>query len=112
MLAADIRFYLDENVQVAIAEQMERRGVRVYTVRGLELRGDSDINHLKRATEMGCVLCTYDDDYLKLAASGIEHAGIIYGRQAKHTIGDWIRGLELICKVYTAEDMKNHVEYL
>lgn len=111
-MAAAIRLYLDENVPIVIADQMRRKGIEVFTVRDLGLRGDTDINHLRRATEMGCVLCTHDDDYLKLAAEGEEHAGIVFGRQVVHTIGDWVRGLELICAVYTAEDMRNHIEYL
>jgi hypothetical protein len=30
----------------------------------------------------------------------------------KHWIGDWVKGLELIHAVYTADEMQNHVEYL
>ena len=30
-----VRFYLDENVQVAIAEQLKRRGIDAITVRDL-----------------------------------------------------------------------------
>ncbi len=111
-MAAAIRRYLDENVQVAIADQLRRKGIELFTVRDLDALGDSDENHLKRATEMECVFCTYDSDYLQLAASGIEHAGIIFGKQTKNTIGDWVNGLELIHAVYSADDMKNHVEYL
>ena len=69
MLATPIRFYLDENMQVAIADQLKRRGIDVVTVRDLNLLGDTDINHLKRAVEMGRVLCTYDADYVELAMS-------------------------------------------
>lgn len=61
---------------------------------------------------MGRVLCTYDDDFTKLAAEGVEHAGIVLGQMERHDIGDWVKGLELICAVYSAQDMINHVEYL
>jgi hypothetical protein len=37
---------------------------------------------------MNSILCTHDTDYLELAASGIKHAGIIFGQQHKHSIGD------------------------
>jgi hypothetical protein len=76
------------------------------------LLGDTDINHLLRATEMGRVLGTYDTDFLRIAAEGIEHAGIIFGFHNRTTYGDWVRGLELIYGVYTLEDMKNQIEYL
>ena len=107
-----IRLYFDESVEIAIAKQMQQRGIDSVTVRDLNLLSDTDSNHLKRAAEMGRVLCTYDSDYIELARSGIEHAGIVIAAQRKTTIGDWVRGLELICGVYSADDMKNQVEYL
>lgn len=107
-----IRFYLDENVQVVIAEQLRLRGIDAVTARDLGVLHDSDVNHLARATTMGYVLCTHDSDYVALAASGAQHAGIVLGQQGKHSIGDWVKGLELIYTVYNAEDMINVVEYL
>lgn len=41
-----VRFYLDENVQIVIAEQLKRRGIDAITVRDLGLLGDDDLNHL------------------------------------------------------------------
>lgn len=111
-MAADIRFYLDENVSVAIADQLHKRGIEAVTARDLDKLGDSDVNHLARATQMAYVLCTHDSDYIALAASGIPHAGIVFGQQDQHGIGDWVKGLELIHAFYTAEEMQNHVEYL
>jgi predicted nuclease of predicted toxin-antitoxin system len=67
---ADVRFYLDENVQIIDAQQLILRGIDVVTVRSLELLGDEDENHLVRATSMGRVLCTHDTDYYELAKSG------------------------------------------
>jgi predicted nuclease of predicted toxin-antitoxin system len=111
-LDSAIRLYFDESVQVAVAEQMRARGVDAITVRDLGFLSDSDINHLQRASEMGRVVCTYDYDFLRLHADGIEHAGIIIAQHFDTTIGDWVRGLELICGALTAEDMRNHIEYL
>lgn len=109
---SDIRLYFDESVEVEVAEQMKQRGIDAFTVRDLGLLGDTDINHLRRATEMGRVLCTYDTDFLRIAAEGVEHAGIIFGFNDRTTYGDWVRGLEMICGAMTADEMKNHVEYL
>jgi hypothetical protein len=111
-LDSDIRLYFDENVEIAVADQMRTRGIQCVTVRDLNLLGDTDENHLKRATEMGCVLCTYDTDYLRLHTEGFSHCGIVFAVKSTTTIGDWIRSLELICGVLTAEEMKNHIEYL
>lgn len=107
-----IRLYLDENVPVVVAEQLQRRGIDVVTARDLEALGDSDISHLARAVQMGCVFCTYDSDFLIMAAEGIEHCGIVYGQGDKDYIGEWVKGLELLCAIYTAEEMLNRVEYL
>jgi predicted nuclease of predicted toxin-antitoxin system len=112
VLAADIRYYLDENVPVVIADQLRRKGIDVVTVRDIGRLGDSNENHLQRATKMQRILCTHDQDFLRLAADGKEHAGIVFGIQDMHTVGDWVRGLELIHAILTEEDMKNHVEYL
>ncbi len=108
----DLRFYLDENVQVVIAGQLRKRGIDVVTVRDLGLLGDEDITHLTRSTAMGYVLCTHDSDYIHLAASGVTHTGIVFAQQNHHSIGDWVNFLELIYTVYSAEEMLNRVEYL
>jgi hypothetical protein len=97
---------------VAVAEQLQRRGIDAVTVRDLELLGESDINHLIRATTEGRVLCTHDIDYLDMAFAGVEHNGIIFGQQARHGVGDWVRFLELVHGVYTSEEMKNRLEYV
>lgn len=107
-----IRLYFDEGVQVAVAEQMRKRGIDAITVRDLAALGDADRHHLQRASEMGRVVCTFDYDFLRLHAEGIPHAGIIIARHFDTAIGDWVRGLELICGTMTSEEMKNHVEYL
>ncbi|GAB5494148.1 MAG: hypothetical protein Phog2KO_43630 [Phototrophicaceae bacterium] len=108
----DIRYYLDENVPVVIAEQLRRKNIDVVTVREIGYLGDTDTNHLQRATEMNYVLCTHDQDFLRMASDNIEHAGIVFGIQNAISIGDWVRGLELIHTVLQADDMLNHVEYL
>ena len=61
---------------------------------------------------MGRVVCTEDRDFLRLAASGVEHAGIIRGRQWVRGIGEWVKYLRLIHAVYTAEEMRNTVLYV
>jgi len=111
-LAAAISLYLDEHLSPVIAAQLRRHDITIYTLQELGLLGDTDINHLTRATEMECVLCTCDDDYLRLVSEGVEHSGIIFGNQFKHGIGEWVNSLKLIHAVYTAEDFINHVEYL
>ncbi|MBI1294211.1 hypothetical protein GC175_04545 [bacterium] len=111
-MEAGIRLYLDENLSPRIAEQLRLRGIDAISVRELGYLGDSDENHLERATRLGRVLVTADTDFLRLAADGVHHTGIIFGLQAAHSTGDWVRKLELICFVYSTNEFKDHVEYL
>ncbi|MCY3797544.1 MAG: DUF5615 family PIN-like protein [Chloroflexi bacterium] len=103
-----IRFYLDENLSPEIATQLRLSGIDI--IRGS--LGADDPVHLERATEMGRVVCTEDDDFLKLAARGIEHAGIIKGVQDKHSIGDWVNYLRFVHSICAPDDMRNNVEHL
>jgi hypothetical protein len=66
---------------------------------------------LERARAEGRVIFIQDDDFLRLHAAGVEHAGIGYAQQGT-SVGDIIRGLMLIYQLLDADDMKGHVEYL
>ncbi len=107
-----ISLYLDENLSPRIAQQLRLRGIDAVCVRDLGHLGDKDSNHLDRAAQLNRVLVTTDVDFLQIAQTGRPHAGIIFGIQQNHTIGDWVKRLELICFVYTPTDMQNHIEYL
>ena len=67
---------------------------------------------MRRASEMGRVFCTHDADLIELAIAGEEHAGIVFGQQHKHAVGDWVRFLELLAAVYEPGEMHNRIEYL
>lgn len=75
-----------------------------------------DVALLDRATTLGRILFTQDDDLLREAAErqrhGVVFAGVIYGHQLKVTIGQCIRDLELIATVNEPEDCANRVAYL
>lgn len=73
--------------------------------------GVTDEEHLAFALAERRVVVTQDDDFLRLASPGKDHAGIIYAPQYT-SIGDIIQGLVLIHQVLDAEDMIGNVEYL
>ncbi len=112
MAADKLRFYLDENMQTAIAEQLQRRGIDAVTVRDLETFGESDRQQLDRAIAMARVMCSNDPHYIELATEGIEHHGIVMGQQDVHTIGDWVTFLELMHAVYRPDEVVNSLEFL
>jgi len=108
MAQTRIRFYIDENLSPEIATQLRLSGIDI--IRGS--LGADDPAHLERATDMGRVVCTADDDFIKLAAQGIEHAGIIWGEQDDRSIGDWVKYLRLVHAVQSAEEMINTINYV
>jgi hypothetical protein len=62
------------------------------------------------------VIFTQDEDFLREAqrrqTAGEAFAGVVYAHQLNVTIGQCVADLELIAKIYEAEDMSNRVEYL
>ena len=89
-----------------------RKGIDAITVRDLELLGDSDPNHLQRATQTGRVLCTHDQDYPRMNAEGVEHAGIAFAEQYGATIGGWVKALLNLHATTTAEEMIGQIRFL
>ena len=73
--------------------------------------GASDEEHLAFARREGRTVFTQDDDFLRLHAAGIEHAGIVYTRQ-QTSIGEIIYGLMLVVELLEPADMSGHLEYL
>ncbi len=57
------------------------------------------------------MLFTRDADFLRLHASGLSHASIVYSSRGI-SIGDMIRGLALVPEILDAADMQGRVEYL
>lgn len=108
---ARIRFYTDEQVARAVVRGLRRRGVDVLTVPEAGTLGVSDADQLQRARDEERVIFTQDDDFLRLAADGSDHAGIVYASQ-EHRVGEIIRGLMVIYEVLEAGEMAGRVEYL
>lgn len=106
-----VKFYTDEHVGRAVVRGLRQRGADVLTVPEAGLLGASDEEHLGRARTEGRVLFTQDEDFLRLHAAGVAHAGIVYAPQGT-SIGDTIRGLMLIHQLLEAEEMIGHVEFL
>jgi hypothetical protein len=106
-----IRFYTDEHVARAVVNGLRQRGVDVLTVPDAGTIGATDQEHLVRARCDAQVVFTQDNDFLRLHAEGIEHAGIVYAPQGT-SIGALIRGLMLIRQVLDLGDMEGHVEFL
>jgi hypothetical protein len=107
-----IRFHLDENVDHAVADGLQRHGVDVTVTSEVGLRRAIDEVQLAFARDNGRVLVTHDEDFLVLHSQGHPHAGIAYCPPDTHPLGDIIHALLLIWGAMEPEEMTNHVEFL
>ncbi len=55
---------------------------------------------------------SHDSDFLRLAAAGVEHAGIAYCHQRNRTIGQIVVALARLWRARAAEDMHGQIVYL
>ncbi len=111
-MAERVSYYFDEHVANSIAKGLRQRGVDVLTTGEAGMIGAPDDQQLALATKEGRVLFTNDDDFLRLHTAGSKHSGVVYVRQQHLSVGETIQALMLIYEVLTAEDMKDHVEFL
>ena len=107
---ADIVFYTNESVSVAVSEGLKRRGVKAISARDVGNLGLSDEEQLAHASKNNLVIVTHDD-FLSMAME-FEHSGIAYVHQEKYKVGDLIRKLKLLWETTQSENMINHVEFL
>jgi len=75
---------------------------------------DDDL--LQRATELGRVLVSQDEDLLREGArrlrDHIDFSGIIYSHQLRITIGQMVDDLALIAEVTSPGEWRGRIEYL
>ena len=106
-----VRYYTDEHVAKVVINGLRQRGVDVLTVPESNMLSASDEEQLAFAFSQQRAIFTQDDDFLRMAAQGHEHAGIIYAPQ-RTPIGEIISGLMLIYSVLSAKEMIGNIEFL
>lgn len=108
-----MRIYADENIETSIIDGLRRRRITVHSAVELGYRGKSDHFHLSKAGELDAIVLTHDVDFLLMASStNVNHLGIIFSHAKNVSIGECIRGIELIVNVLSDRDMRNHIEFL
>lgn len=107
-----IRFHLDENCPSVIGAALRKRGIDVSTTAESGLCSASDEEQLAYATRTGRVLVTFDYDFLRLHATGIQHCGIVYCAPLRRTIGEIIRTLVLVAELMHPDEMRQHLEFM
>lgn len=107
---------MDEQVPKPITTGLRQRGVDVLTVQEDGRKSYPDPLLVDRATELGRVIFSQDEDLpieaYRRQAEGINFSGVIYARQSQVSIGDCVRDLELIAKASEPIDCTNRVHYL
>jgi uncharacterized protein with PIN domain len=107
-----VRFHLDEHLSPAIAEGLRVHGMDVTTTEDAHLSAASDEEHVEFALNEDRVIATHDQDFLRIDASGVLHAGIVFAAANKLSIGEWVHSLLLIDACCIQDELRGKVEYL
>jgi len=111
-----LALYMDVHVHAAITQGVRRRGLDVLRAQDDNAARLPDEELLTRATELGRILFSQDEDFLaegaRRVAQGVHFAGIVFARQGAVSIGTCVRDLEIICSVLLPEEAANKIIYL
>ena len=107
-----IRFHLDEHMARFVANALRQYGFDVTTPADVDLLSSDDPGPLAFAFSEGRAMATHDDDFLRLHAQGVEHAGIAFCQANKYTPSELLFMLRLVGECFNEEDMRRRVEYL
>jgi hypothetical protein len=110
-----ISFYLDEHIQLALAEALRARGIDILTTQEAGNIGLDDIDQLVFATRNRRVLFSFNKrDFARIHYEwmGLKrpHAGIILSDQL--SIGIILRRVMKVYFSLSSHDMKSRLEYL
>jgi hypothetical protein len=107
---------MDVHIPRAITDQLRLRGLDVLTAQEDGTTELTDPLLLDRATHLGRILYSQDEDLLTEAHErqrrGQRFLGVIYSHQLRLTIGQAVADLLLIGEVGEPEDFENLVRYL
>lgn len=107
---------MDVHIPYSITSQLRLRDVGVLTSQEDGTQRLDDAELLDRASGLGRVLVTQDDDLLREAASRQNEArpfvGVIYAHAMRITIGQFVSDLELVARASLPEEWVSRVEYL
>ena len=107
---------MDVHVRRAVTIALRLRSINVLTAQedGAAVLDDDLL--LQRATELGRVLVSQDEDLLREAARRLsghkDFSGLIYAHQLRITIGQMVEDLELIARATSPDEWWGRVEYL
>jgi predicted nuclease of predicted toxin-antitoxin system len=108
--------YVDHNVPREITDGLRRRGVDCLTAAEDSASDADDEPLFFRATALGRIFLTMDDDLIKIAsrwlASGRSFKTVVYGHQLNVSIGRVVDDVELLAKAGIDEELSNRIIWL
>ena len=111
-----LAFYMDVHVPRAVTTALRLRSIDVLTAQEDGSAKLDDDLLLQRATELGRILVSQDEDLLREGArrlrEGEEFSGIVYAHQLRVTIGQMVEDLELIATATSKEEWSGRIAYL
>ncbi|PON11836.1 hypothetical protein C2W62_42740 [Candidatus Entotheonella serta] len=111
-----LKFYMDVHIPAAITAGLRRRDIDVLTSQEDGTREVDDVSLLRRATTLGRILFSQDQDLFQIASewqhTGQSFMGIVFSAQQGVSIGQCIEDLELLAQCYTEEEIANQVIFL
>lgn len=111
-----LKFYMDVHIPAAITAGLQRRNIDVLTSQDDGTREADDVSLLQRATALGRILFSQDQDLLQIASqwqrSGQSFVGLVFAAQQGMSIGQCVEDLELLAQYYTEEEIANQVIFL
>lgn len=111
-----LQVYMDVHVPLAVTEGARRRRVDVITSQDDGTTQIDDEALFARASELGRLLFTQDEDLFAIAASwqrvGTDFVGILDAHQQGSSLGGLVNDIELLVMCASAEELANRVTYL
>jgi predicted nuclease of predicted toxin-antitoxin system len=111
-----LALYMDVHAPMAVTEALRRKGLDVLTSQDDGTATQDDEALLTRADELGRVLFSQDQDFLRIAAgwqrAGRPFAGVLFAAQQGVSLGRLADDLELLLTCCEPEELRDRVTYL
>ena len=111
-----LSLYMDVHVPMAVTEALRRGGLDILTSQDDGTATEDDEALLVRATQLGRVLFSQDQDFLVIAAEwqreGRRFAGILFAAQQGVSLGRLAADLELLLTCCEPDELRDRVTYL
>jgi predicted nuclease of predicted toxin-antitoxin system len=108
--------YMDVHIPLAITDGLRRRNIDVVTSQEDATTERDDELLLARASELGRLLFTQDEDFLRIAAEWSRASrpfiGVLYAHQQGASLGRIIEDIELIATCAEPGELANRTTYL